>query len=1080
MRLLNTVSIVAMATAGALVTNGLLANGAFAQAVNTTPANVNVLNLLSPYLGLNVTTVGQQTLSLNLSQAIATNNNATPLLQQLAISDKNLFGGRTNTITLANGTTATYGVAANLAGGLPAQAAVTGTNGSITPIQPVGGLGAVLGPIFQTGVRPIGTGVATTAILANTANLLVNTYNFTSSDLGVAKNYFANGAATNPSTTPAGYVPVPAVAPAGYTLPTANGLPNTTNSVYDLAAGVTNTQAGQDVYGSSRPVQVAPAATSTAAGINQFDSTSIAGLSTNPSFPSGHTNYAYTDSVLIAMLVPQDYQSMLARASAYGNSRIVLGVHYPLDIIASRAFSAYDLAQAFTNPLYVNNAATTGTALNLPTLFNAANTELQPYLATNCGGTVAACSTSAANTANDPYVPSAALAASVVANLTYGLPTLTLAQAPQEAAPTGGPDASILLAPLYGGTTTAATTIAPNGGINGSLSTATINQIVVNTENVALAAFYGTNLSYWTRINLYAAAGYFQGVTGTLSLATTDKVTTNVTIANTGILEANGTITGTTTVNSGGTLAGSGTVAGVTVASGGTVAAGSLATIGTLTVAGPIAFAAGSADIIRATAAGQNDTIAASGAAMLAGGTVAVKTGGGFMPQTYRILTAAGGVTGTFTNSTADLIFASSTLSYDANDAFVTLGRNNAAFVGAAATPNQAAVAQGLANAGMSATTNSNVVLNALFSMPTAAQAQGAFDQLSGEGLVATETLNIHAGRAFSETISDQLALYRNAPSVAPIRELADLPSNGRLPLAPIVAQPTRYRVWASGFGGNQRISANSLPGVAGQTGDFFGGVVGADYQMQPGMLLGVALGGSGTDFTVASRATTGSATGFHAAAYGSAQFEANYILGEIDFSDFSNRTNRLVGGFAGFGVANERASFGSNEIRGRLEAGHAFSFDRGFGSSVASITPFVAIEGARLATGGFSEYNTNGVGNLLGVTSGGKTTTDIPGFIGLRFDGAMSFGGLQIRPVASVAYLHDFAIQRNLVNGLISLPGSTFLVQGARPAHDAAQVKLGGETSIGRNMTLFANFDGEFSGVETVYGGKGGLRVTW
>ena len=800
MRLLNTVSSLAIAAAGALAFTG-----ANAQVANTTPENDNVLNLLSPFLGLNATAIGQQTLALNLSQSIATNNNATPALQQLSISDKNLFGGRTNTITLANGMTATYGVAANLAGGLPAQAAVTGTNGSITPIEAVGGLGAVLGPIFQRGVAPVGTGAATTAILANTANLLVNTYNFTSNDLGVAKNYFANGAATNPSVTPAGYVPVPAVAAAGNTIPTFNGLPNTTNSVYDLAYGVTNKQAGQDVYGSSRPVQVSPA------GINQFDSTSISGLTTNPSFPSGHTNYAYTDSLLIAMLVPQDYQSMLARASAYGNSRIVLGVHYPLDIIASRAFSAYDLAQAFTNPLYINNAATTGTAINLPGLFTAANAELQPYLAANCGGTVAACSTSAANTANNPYVPSAALAASVVANLTYGLPTLTLAQAPQEAAPTGGPDASILLAPLYGGSTTAAATIAPTGGLNGSLSTATINQIVVNTENVALAAFYGTNLSYWTRINLYAAAGYFQGVTGTLSLATTDRLTTNVTIANTGVLEANGTITGTTTVGSGGKLAGAGTVAGITVAGGGTLAPGSLAAIGTLNATGPVAFAPGSFYAIRTTTTGQNDKTLATGAATLNGGTVTVQTGGSFVPQTYTILTAASGVTGAFNAATVDLIFASPTLSYDANDVFVTLGRNNAAFIGAAATPNQASVARALANAGTSATTNGNALLNGLFSLQTAAQAQGAFDTLSGEGLASSETSNINAGRAFSETVSDQLALYRSAPTAVPIRELADLPTNGRVPVAPFVAPPASYRVWASGFGGTQRISATAF-----------------------------------------------------------------------------------------------------------------------------------------------------------------------------------------------------------------------------------------------------------------------------
>ena len=106
-------------------------------------------------------------------------------------------------------------------------------------------------------------------------------------------------------------------------------------------------------------------------------------------------------------------------------------------------------------------------------------------------------------------------------------------QAPQEAAPAGGPDASILLATIYGGSSATAKALAnaANGGTDGSgllgnLATSTVNQIVVNTETNALAAFYGTSLSYWSRINLYAAAGYFQGVTGGLALASTDVVKT--------------------------------------------------------------------------------------------------------------------------------------------------------------------------------------------------------------------------------------------------------------------------------------------------------------------------------------------------------------------------------------------------------------------------------------------------------------------------------------------------------------------------------------------------------------------------
>src|SRR6202034_3499952 len=107
---------------------------------------------------------------------------------------------------------------------------------------------------------------------------------------------------------------------------------------------------GQEISGTSRPVLVRPLE------INQFDPTAISGLTTNPSFPSGHTTYAYTDSILLGMMTPELYQSSLSRGAEYANSRIVLGVHYPLDIIASRSLASYDLSQAFTNPDYINNA----------------------------------------------------------------------------------------------------------------------------------------------------------------------------------------------------------------------------------------------------------------------------------------------------------------------------------------------------------------------------------------------------------------------------------------------------------------------------------------------------------------------------------------------------------------------------------------------------------------------------------------------------------------------------------------------------------------------------------------------------
>ena len=511
-------------------TTMVLAGVAVADPVGAqTVTNVNVLNLLAPFLGVNATPAGQQTLTNNLNSALAVNAvaAATPMIAAISISDKTIFGGPSTSITLGTGMSAAYGPGANIGGGLPVQQVQS--SGGIAPVQAYGALGQ-LGNAFQSAVAP------NRAAVPSVVTLLGNAYRLTSSDLGVAKYYFANGT-TNGTTL--------AVAPPGYTLPTANGYPNATSSVYDVAYGVTNTGPGQNLYGNSRPVQVRPSL------VNAYDPTAITGLTGNPSFPSGHTNYGITNGILIGMLVPENYQAAVLRGSEYGNSRIALGVHYPLDIIASRAFASYDLAQMLTgNPTYAS--------ANLPATFAAARPALSAYLAAQAAGLP--CGSVAACAASNPYLASSLATYGTAtpsaggpltsngqiyqARQTYGLPTST---AMPEPAPAGGPDASILLATVYGGSTTAARTLAPTGGISGRLATGTINQIVQNTESPALAAFAGTPLSYWSRVNLYGAAGYFGNTTGALTLAAGDQVLTDVTVGNGSTLRGPGASVGTTT-----------------------------------------------------------------------------------------------------------------------------------------------------------------------------------------------------------------------------------------------------------------------------------------------------------------------------------------------------------------------------------------------------------------------------------------------------------------------------------------------------------------------------------------------------
>ncbi|WP_246696903.1 autotransporter family protein [Methylobacterium planeticum] len=1021
----------------ALIATACAPGAAWAQAANTTPSDVNVLNLLAPYLNLNATAIGQATLQTNLQQSIATNNGAGLAQQQLAISDKNLLGSVTNNLSSVG--LGTYGAGANLAGGLPAQTSING----IVPQQPVGGLGPLLGQIYVGGSASGAAGP-----LGATLNLLANAYTFTGNNLGVAKNYFANGAATNPSTTPAGYVAVPAVAPAGYTLPRANGLPNIADSVYDLAYGVRNTQPGQDVYGSSRPVQVVPNR------INQFDPTALNGLATNPSFPSGHTTYAFTDGILLAMLVPSQYQGMLARAAEYGNSRIVLGVHYPLDIIGARALASYDLAQAFSNPLYISNAVTTGTAINLPNQFNQASAQLTSYLSAQCGNTVAACAASAANTTNNPYLPSAANQALYQQRLTYGLPTLTFAQAPREAAPANGPDASILLAPLYGGSTDAARAIAPSGGLYGALQTDTINQIIVNTETNALAAFYGSPLSYWSRIDLYSAGGYFGNVTGTLILDPRDQVTTNV------------------TVGSGGTLGGSGTVAGLAVNSGGAVAPGAPnGGIGTLMVAGNLAFAPGATYQVNANAAGQADRIAAAGSATLSGGTVQVTAAqGSYDPRTrYAILTAAGGLTGQFADVTSNLAFLYPSLTYTGTEVDLNLTRNDVAFSSVARNRNQASVADAIQAGGAGTAPFQRTV------GLTASEAQGAFQALSGD--VHANTVSTEYATAFfvREAILDRLR-WGVTPGAAdglnygnlPAAYTADLP--GRAP--PVVAVPARildprvFGLWGQGFGsfGEARGDGNA----AGFSRQISGFALGADVRLENGIKLG-AVGG----YTYATLDTTGRLqSGTIESGYGGVY--GGYELGPVSlrlgatYADNSGRSRRSVL-FAGFSDT-ATARTGGSTIQGFGELGYKIFLGQNSPAPLLSkdgsrpsqaalgyIEPFVGGSYVSIGHDRFTE-----TGGIAALTSFTRTYDMGAVTAGLRGQTDLALGlGAPVSAHGLVGYRRAFGDV--VPTALLAFgTGPAFLTAGVPIARDALVAEAGLDLRVAPNATLGVAYTGQ------------------
>ena len=56
----------------------------------------------------------------------------------------------------------------------------------------------------------------------------------------------------------------------------------------------------------------------------------------SPSYPSGHSTFAYMNAVILSNMLPEKKAEIFSRSTQYAHNRIVCGVHYPSDVEAGR------------------------------------------------------------------------------------------------------------------------------------------------------------------------------------------------------------------------------------------------------------------------------------------------------------------------------------------------------------------------------------------------------------------------------------------------------------------------------------------------------------------------------------------------------------------------------------------------------------------------------------------------------------------------------------------------------------------------------------------------------------------------
>ncbi len=110
----------------------------------------------------------------------------------------------------------------------------------------------------------------------------------------------------------------------------------------------------------------------------------------------------------------------------------------------------------------------------------------------------------------------------------------------------------------------------------------------------------------------------------------------------------------------------------------------------------------------------------------------------------------------------------------------------------------------------------------------------------------------------------------------------------------------------------------------------------------------------------------------------------------------------------------------------------------------------------------------------------GANTSTATRSELGLRTDKAFALEGAVLTLRGRAAWAHDFNPDSAVSATFQTLPGASFVVNGAALASDSALTTASAELRWLNGWSVAATFEGEFSDVTRSYAGKGVLRYNW
>jgi outer membrane autotransporter protein len=611
-----------------------------------------------------------------------------------------------------------------------------------------------------------------------------------------------------------------------------------------------------------------------------------------------------------------------------------------------------------------------------------------------------------------------------------------------------------------------------NGGLAGTINTAAIvndGQIVANFTDTSTLAAVIDGTGSLTKLG-----------PGVLTL-TAANTYTGATTVNGGGLVVNGSIADSSSVTvNGGFVGGTGTLPSTTIA-GGALAPGN--SIGTITVQGNLTFtSAGTYAVELGPTSVERDLTIVTGTAALAGKVAPSAFGGLLVPgTTYTILTA-GSRTGTFGSvdeSTLPGGFNAS-LSYAGNTVQITLSAGLRDVPGLNGDQRGiATIIDNVANSGGGA------AFLPLLNLPAAA-VPAALSQLSGPVGTGIQQAGMQSQNMFLDTVLNPFRQSTGALGAGggPALGFAQDRGQARSPLPRDAAQAyaavlrgppgedafeRRWGVWGMAFGGIGRTDGDA--GFAGTRANAYGFAIGADRRLSPDTVLGFALAGGETSWTMTDGLGSGRSDTFQAGLYGAHRFGAAYVSGAAAYAWHGSSTSRTIT-LAGTGQLN--SDFNANSFGGRIEGGYRVP------TAWAGVTPYGALQVLSIRTPGYSETATPGVA-AFALTYNARTTTATRSEIGLWFDRTSTLNpDARLTLRSRLAWAHDFNTDNRTTAAFQTLPLSTFTVQAATAAPDFALLTGMAVVQMRSGWSFSLKGDGEFAPNTQIYSGTGTARYAW